>query len=147
MSQDAYRAPEAPLIRPDAPLEPRSPVVAVVLGLVVDIVLSGVLGLALGLLGVSVDEVSSGPPAFLLNAGTGFMAGWVAARHRRGPWLGVTLGVIAVDLLFTLGALALGLPGMPDTFVAALVIVVWLTATVAGGYTGRGWRTAAARPR
>src|SRR5882672_10199359 len=113
MSQDAYRAPEAPLIRTDTPLEPRSALVAVVLACVVTIVLSGVLSFALGVLGLSPEEVTQGPISVLLSGVTGFLTGWIAASYRRGPWLGVTLAVVAIDLLLSGGELALGLARAP----------------------------------
>ena len=147
MSHDVYRAPEAPLIRSDAPLEPRSAVVAVLLGCSVDIALSVVFGVSLGLLRFSPEEVAHGPVGFLLNGAVGFLGGWTAARYRRGPWLGVTLAVVAFDLLVSGGAQALDLPGMPDPLAAALLLAVSVTGDVGGGYAGRGWRMPRARER
>jgi hypothetical protein len=75
------------------------------------------------------------------NAGIGFPGGSSAARSRRGPWLGVTLGVVSLDILLTARGLALGLPGTPLQLAASVL------GGVAGGYTGRGWGPAGSRPR
>jgi hypothetical protein len=117
MSQEAYRSPEAPLIHRDG-REPRSAVVAVVLGFVVNIAASIGVGVA-GVLFQRPEAVTQGPSSVWANAGIGFLGGWSAARYRRGPWRGVTLAVVSLDVL----------------------------GGVAGGYTGRGWRTTPAGPR
>lgn len=147
MSQDPYRAPGAPLIRSDAPLEPRSAVVAVVLGCLITLPLTVVLSVGLRALGLSSEEIFRGPMAFVLSSCTGFLTGWIAARYRRGPWLGVTFAVVALDLLLSGGTHALGAPGLAGPLLGALQLAVSVAGDIAGGYTGRGWRTAAARPQ
>jgi hypothetical protein len=133
MSQDPYRPPEAPLTKPGSPLGPRSAVVAVVLGWITALVTSLAIGLMLQVRGIPVDSGGSG---LALAGVTGLLAGWIAARYRRGPWLGVALALIALDLGVTLPMVAIG------SVAATALLQFSLSAAgdVLGGYLGRGSR-------
>lgn len=136
MSHEAYRAPEAPLIDPAWPLEPRSAVVAVVLGLASALLLAAAVATFL-----SPDTLARWFVGAPFSVVTGVTAGWVAARYRRGPWRGVTAGIVALDLVMSLAAVASSPRETPGPLLTALFLAASVMGDVAGGYWGR------ARPR
>jgi len=139
VAHEAYRTPEAALEGGGPRRPPRSAVVAVVLGTLGGIFSSIVGQAGLAVLGVSPEEMMSWTLGVPMSAATGVVAGWVAAHWRRGPWLGVTLGIATIDVLVTLLGLALDTPGNPGTPAGAAMLAASLLGDFTGGWVGREW--------